>query len=191
PICIPFTLLLVSQGVIQNFSSYADVTTLEVAKQTIAMGPVASQEVIKELGTNGGGFFNANSAHPFENPPPVRHMIEMVLIFTIPGAIHCNYGCMARNQRLGWTIFAAIALIFVVGVSVAYYSEAQGNPVMRSMAVNQGAGNWEGKECRFGIANSALFATGTTATSCGEVNLLHYDFTAFGGVVTRVMIQLA
>src|SRR5262249_19928120 len=190
PICIPFTLLLVSQGVIQNFSSYADVTTLEGAKQTIAMGPVASQEVIKELGTNGGGFFNANSAHPFENTTPLSNMIEMLVIFSIPAAITYTYGRMARNQRQGWTIFAAMALIFVVGVSVAYYSEAQGNPVMRSMAVNQGAGNWEGKECRFGIANSALWATVTTNTSCGAVNSMHDSFTALGGLVPLANIQL-
>src|SRR5262245_2602839 len=190
PISIPVALLLVSQGVIQNFSSYIEVTTLEGAKQTLAMGPVASQEIIKELGTNGGGFFNANSAHPFESANPLTNLIEMLLIFSIPAALTYTYGRMARDQRQGWVLFAAMALIFVVGGSVAYYSEAQGNPVMRSMAVDQGAGNWEGKEMRFGIANSALFATVTTATSCGAVNSMHDSFTALGGLVPLANIQL-
>ena len=190
PISIPVALLLVSQGVIQNFSSYVDITTLEGAKQTIAMGPVASQEVIKELGTNGGGFFNANSAHPFESANPLTNLIEMLLIFSIPAALTYTYGRMAREQRQGWVLFGAMALIFMVGVSVAYYSEAQGNPIMRGMAVDQGAGNWEGKEMRFGIANSALFATVTTATSCGAVNSMHDSFTALGGLVPLANIQL-
>ena len=190
PISIPVALLLVSQGVIQNFSSYIEVTTLEGAKQTLAMGPVASQEIIKELGTNGGGFFNANSAHPFESPTPLTNLIEMLLIFSIPAALTYTYGRMARDQKQGWVLFAAMAFIFFVGVSVAYYSEAQGNPVMRGMAVDQGAGNWEGKEARFGIANSALFATVTTATSCGAVNSMHDSFTALGGLVPLANIQL-
>ena len=190
PISIPVALLLVSQGVIQNFSSYVDITTLEGAKQTIAMGPVASQEIIKELGTNGGGFFNANSAHPFESANPLTNLIEMLLIFSIPAALTYTYGRMAREQKQGWVLFGAMALIFMVGVSVAYYSEAQGNPIMRGMAVDQGAGNWEGKEMRFGIANSALFATVTTATSCGAVNSMHDSFTALGGLVPLANIQL-
>jgi len=190
PISIPVALVLVSQGVIQNFSSYVGVTTLEGAKQTMAMGPVASQEIIKELGTNGGGFFNANSAHPFESPTPLTNFIEMLLIFSIPAAMTYTYGRMARDQKQGWVLFAAMALIFVVGVWVAYYSEAQGNPLMRAMAVDQGAGNWEGKETRFGIANSALFATITTATSCGAVNSMHDSFTALGGLVPLANIQL-
>ena len=190
PISIPVALLLVSQGVIQNFSSYVDITTLEGAKQTIAMGPVASQEIIKELGTNGGGFFNANSAHPFESADPLTNLIEMLLIFSIPAALTYTYGRMAREQRQGWVLFGGMALIFMVGVSVAYYSEAQGNPIMRGMAVDQGAGNWEGKEMRFGIANSALFATVTTATSCGAVNSMHDSFTALGGLVPLANIQL-
>jgi len=190
PISIPVALLLVSQGVIQNFSSYVDITTLEGAKQTIAMGPVASQEIIKELGTNGGGFFNANSAHPFESANPLTNLIEMLLIFSIPAALTYTYGRMAREQKQGWVLFGAMALIFIVGVSVAYYSEAQGNPIMRGMAVDQGAGNWEGKEMRFGIANSALFATVTTATSCGAVNSMHDSFTALGGLVPLANIQL-
>ena len=190
PISIPVALLLVSQGVIQNFSSYVDITTLEGAKQTIAMGPVASQEIIKELGTNGGGFFNANSAHPFESANPLTNLIEMLLIFSIPAALTYTYGRMAREQRQGWVLFGAMALIFIVGVSVAYYSEAQGNPIMRGMTVDQGAGNWEGKEMRFGVANSALFATVTTATSCGAVNSMHDSFTALGGLVPLANIQL-
>jgi|SoiMethySBSTD1v2_1073268.scaffolds.fasta_scaffold208643_2 potassium-transporting ATPase potassium-binding subunit len=190
PVSIPIALLLVSQGVIQNFSSYVDITTLEGAKQTLAMGPVASQEIIKELGTNGGGFFNANSAHPFESATPLTNFIEMLLIFSIPAAITYTYGRMARDQKQGWVLFAAMTLIFVVGVWVAYSSEAQGNPLMRGMAVDQGAGNWEGKEMRFGIANSALFATVTTATSCGAVNSMHDSFTALGGLVPLANIQL-
>ena len=190
PISIPVALLLVSQGVIQNFSSYVDITTLEGAKQTIAMGPVASQEIIKEFGTNGGGFFNANSAHPFESANPLTNLIEMLLIFSIPAALTYTYGRMAREQKQGWVLFGAMALIFIVGVSVAYYSEAQGNPIMRGMTVDQGAGNWEGKEMRFGVANSALFATVTTATSCGAVNSMHDSFTALGGLVPLANIQL-
>jgi K+-transporting ATPase ATPase A chain len=190
PISIPVALVLVSQGVIQNFSSYAEITTLEGAKQTLALGPVASQEIIKELGTNGGGFFNANSAHPFESPSPLTNFIEMLLIFAIPAAMTYTYGRMARDQKQGWALFAAMALIFVVGVSVAYYSEAQGNPLVRGLAVDQGPGNWEGKEARFGIANSALFATVTTATSCGAVNSMHDSFTALGGLVPLANIQL-
>jgi len=190
PVSIPIALLLVSQGVIQNFSSYVDITTLEGAKQTLAMGPVASQEIIKELGTNGGGFFNANSAHPFESATPLTNFIEMLLIFSIPAAITYTYGRMARDPKQGWVLFGAMALIFIVGVSVAYRSEAQGNPLMRGMAVDQGAGNWEGKEMRFGIANSALFATVTTATSCGAVNSMHDSFTALGGLVPLANIQL-
>ena len=190
PISIPIALWLVSQGVIQNFSSYIEVTTLEGAKQILAMGPVASQEIIKELGTNGGGFFNANSAHPFENATPLTNLIEMLLIFSIPGALTYTYGRMARDQKQGWVLFGAMALVFLVGVSVAYHSEAQGNPIMRGMTVNQGAGNWEGKEMRFGIANSALFATVTTAASCGAVNAVHDSFTALGGLVPLANIQL-
>ena len=190
PICIPVTLLLVSQGVIQNFSSYVDVTTLEGAKQTIAMGPVASQEVIKEFGTNGGGFFNANSAHPFENPTPLTNMVEMLLIFAIPAALTYTYGRMARNQKQGWAIFGAMALMFFMGISVAYYYETTGNAALRGFPVDQAGGNWEGKECRFGIANSALWATVTTNTSCGAVNSMHDSFTALGGLVPLANIQL-
>lgn len=190
PICIPVALVLVSQGIIQNFAPYVDLTTLEGVKQTLAMGPVASQEVIKEFGTNGGGFFNVNSAHPFENSTPFTNFIEMVLIFAIPAALTYTYGRMARNQKEGWTIFAAMAVMFLVGVSVAYYAEAAGNPAIHSLAVDQAAGNLEGKEVRFGVANSVLWATITTNTSCGAVNSMHDSFTPLGGLVPLANIQL-
>lgn len=190
PICIPMALILVAQGVIQNFAPYVDLTTLEGTKQTLALGPVASQEVIKELGTNGGGFFNANSAHPFENPTPVTNFIELVLIFAIPAALTYTYGRMARDQKQGWAIFAAMAVMFLIGVSTAYYFEASGNPAIQNPAVDQTAGNMEGKESRFGIVNSALFATVTTNASCGAVNAMHDSFTPLGGLVPLVNIQL-
>jgi K+-transporting ATPase ATPase A chain len=190
PICIPVTLLLVSQGVIQNFASYVEVTTLEGVKQTIALGPVASQEVIKELGTNGGGFFNANSSHPFESATPLTNFIEMVLIFSIPGALTYTFGRMARDQRQGWAIFAAMAVLFFIGVTTAYRFESAGNPIMKGLAVAQPLGNMEGKEVRFGVANSALFATVTTDASCGAVNSMHDSFTSIGGMVPLVNIQL-
>jgi K+-transporting ATPase ATPase A chain len=190
PICVPIALLLVSQGVIQNFSSYVDITTLEGTKQTIAMGPVASQEVIKEFGTNGGGFFNANSAHPFENPTPLSDLVEMLLIFAIPAALTYTYGRMTRNQKQGWTLFAAMGLMFLAGISVAYHYETTGNAALRGLAVDQTGGNWEGKESRFGIVNSALWATVTTNTSCGAVNSMHDSFTALGGLVPLANIQL-
>src|SRR5262249_1834027 len=183
PICIPFTLLLVSQGVIQNFSSYADVSTLEGGKQTIAMGPVASQEVIKELGTNGGGFFNANSAHPFENPTPLTNFIEMALIFCIPAALTYTYGRMAGDHKQRWTLFGAMAALFIMGIVVCYWSEAKGNPILGNLPVAQDIGNMEGKEVRFGVSASTLFATVTTDTSCGAVNSMHDSYTALGGLV--------
>jgi K+-transporting ATPase ATPase A chain len=190
PISIPIALLLVSQGVIQNFSSYVEITTLEGVKQTLAMGPVASQEVIKELGTNGGGFFNTNSAHPFESPTPLTNLIEMLLIFAIPASITYTFGRMARDQKQGWALFTAMGVLFFVGVTTAYRFEAAGNPIMNGMAVNQALGNMEGKEVRFGIANSALFATVTTDASCGAVNAMHDSFTSIGGLVPLVNMQL-
>ncbi len=190
PISIVFGLLLISLGVIQNFRPYVEATTLEGAKQTIAMGPVASQEVIKELGTNGGGFFNANSAHPFESPTPLTNFIEMFLIFSIGAALTYTFGRMARDQRQGWALFTAMGVLFLVGVTVAYHYEAGGNPVMQGLAVDQGLGNMEGKEVRFGIANSALFATVTTDASCGAVNSMHDSYTPLGGLVPLVNIQL-
>jgi len=190
PICIPVGLLLVALGLIQNFAPYVEVTTLEGVKQVLAMGPVASQEVIKQLGTNGGGFFNANSAHPFENPTPLTNFIAMVLIFVIPAGLTYTFGRMARDQKQGWTLFAAMAVLFLAGVSVAYYAEAGGNPVANGLAIDQSGGNMEGKEVRFGIANSALFATVTTDASCGAVNAMHDSFTPLGGLVPLVNIAL-
>jgi len=190
PICVPLALLLVAGGVIQNFAPYVQLTTLEGGRQTLAMGPVASQEVIKELGTNGGGFFNANSAHPFENPTPLTNFIEMVLIFAMPAALTYTFGRMARDQKQGWTLFAAMAVLFLLGVSVAYHAEASGPLVVQGLAVDPTAGNMEGKEVRFGIASSTLFATITTDASCGAVNSMHDSFTPLGGLVPLVNIQL-
>jgi potassium-transporting ATPase potassium-binding subunit len=190
PLSIVFALLLASQGVIQNFAPYTEVTTLEGAKQVIAMGPVASQEAIKELGTNGGGFFNANSAHPFENPSPLTNFIEMFLIFMIPAGLTYTFGRMARDQRQGWALFGAMALLFALGVGAAYWAESGDNPALRGLGVESGAGNMEGKEVRFGITNSALFATVTTDASCGAVNSMHDSFTPLGGLVPLFNIQL-
>jgi K+-transporting ATPase ATPase A chain len=190
PISIVGALVLVSQGVIQSFSAYREVTTLEGATQVLAMGPVASQEIIKELGTNGGGFFNANSAHPFENPTPLTNFLELLLIFAIPAALTYTYGRMAGDTRQGWAIFAAMAALFFAGVTTAYWAEAQGNPALAAVAVDQGAGNLEGKEVRFGVAASALFATVTTDASCGAVNSMHDSYTPLGGLVPLVNIQL-
>ena len=167
-----------------------EVTTLEGAKQMIAMGPVASQEAIKELGTNGGGFFNANSAHPFENPTPLTNFLEMFLIFAIPAALTYTFGRMARNQRQGWALFGAMAFLFFVGVAVAYCAEASANPRSPGCPSTRASGNMEGKEVRFGVANSALFATVTTDASCGAVNAMHDSFTPLGGLVPLVNIKL-
>ena len=190
PLSLIFMLLLVSQGVIQNLSGYQEVTTLEGLKQMLSMGPVASQEAIKELGTNGGGFFNANSAHPFESPTPITNFIEMVLIFMIPAALTYTYGRMARDQKQGWALFGAMGVLFFVGVATCYWAEAHPNAAMHDLAITQSAGNLEGKETRFGITNSALFATVTTDASCGAVNSMHDSFTPLGGLVPLVNIQL-
>jgi K+-transporting ATPase ATPase A chain len=189
PACLLLVLVLVSQGVIQNFAAYKEVTTIEGAKQVIAMGPVASQEVIKELGTNGGGFFNANSAHPFENPTPLTNLIEMLLIFSIPAALCYTFGKMARDTRQGWAILAAMVVLFAGGVTTAYLAESTPNAALAGQHVTV-AGNLEGKEVRFGIANSALFATATTDTSCGAVNSMHDSMNPIGGLVPLVNIQL-
>lgn len=190
PVCLLVSLVLVSQGVIQNFSPSLEVTTLEGGKQTLALGPVASQEAIKMFGTNGGGFFNANSAHPFENPTPFSNFIAMVLIFAIPAALTYTYGRMARDQRQGWVLFSAMTVLFVVGVTVAYWAESAGNPVLQGFPLAHPAGNLEGKEVRFGVVTSALFATITTAASCGAVNAMHDSFTPLGGLVLLANIQL-
>jgi K+-transporting ATPase ATPase A chain len=190
PLSLVLALVFVSQGMIQNFAPYQEVTTLEGAKQVIAMGPVASQEVIKQLGTNGGGFFNANAAHPFENPNALTNLLSLLLIFLIPGALTYTFGRMAGDQRQGWALFAAMSLLFLVGVGVAYWAEAQGNPAMAGLPVTQPAGNMEGKEARFGVASSALYATVTTDASCGAVNSMHDSFTPLGGLVPLFNIQL-
>jgi len=190
PLSIAASLLLVSQGVIQNFDPYREVSTLEGTKQVVALGPVASQEAIKELGTNGGGFFNANSAHPFENPTPFSNFVELVLIFAIPAALTYTYGRMARSQRQGWAILAAMGLLFLLGVTAAYSAESQPNPALLGLGVSQPSGNLEGKETRFGVAGSTLFATVTTDASCGAVNSMHDSFNPLGGLVPLVNIQL-
>jgi K+-transporting ATPase ATPase A chain len=190
PVSLVVGLVLVSQGVPQTISAYRELSTLEGAKQVVALGPVASQEVIKMFGTNGGGFFNANSAHPFENPTPLVNFIQMVLIFAIPAGLTYTYGRMARDTRQGWALFAAMAALWLAGVTVAYHAEAQANPALASLAVDHGPGNMEGKEVRFGVANSALFATVTTDASCGAVNAMHDSFTPLGGLVPLVNMQL-
>jgi potassium-transporting ATPase potassium-binding subunit len=190
PLSVVVALVLVSQGVIQNLDGYREVTTLEGAKQLVALGPVASQEAIKELGTNGGGFFNANSAHPFENPTPFTNFLEMVLIFAIPAALTYTYGRMARSQRQGWAILAAMGLLFLAGVTTVYWAESHPNPALSGLAVSQVCGNMEGKEVRFGVASSALFATVTTDASCGAINSWHDSFTPLGGLVPLVNIEL-
>jgi K+-transporting ATPase ATPase A chain len=190
PVSAVFAVLLVSQGVIQNLAPSRTLTTVEGPPQTLAMGPVASQEAIKELGTNGGGFFNANSAHPFENPTPLTNGIEMVLIFLIPAGLTSTFGRMARNPRQGWTLFAAMSVLFALAVAGAYAAEAAGNPGLARLPVNQSAGNMEGKEVRFGVSASALFATVTTDASCGAVNAMHDSFTPLGGLVPLFNIEL-
>ncbi len=190
PACTVLALIFVSQGVIQNFAPYLDVATLEGALQPMAMGPVASQEVIKMLGTNGGGFFNANSAHPFENPTAFINLLQMLCIFAIPAALTYAYGRMARDQREGWIIFWSMAVLFLAGTTTAYWAESHANPALSGLAIEQSVGNMEGKEVRFGIAGSALFATVTTDASCGAVNSMHDSFTPLGGLVPLVNIEL-
>src|SRR5580692_9175229 len=189
PISIVGGLLFVSQGVIQNLHPYTTVATVEGAKQVIAQGPVASQEVIKQLGTNGGGFFNANSSHPFENPTPFSNLEQMFLISLIPAALTYTFGKMVGDTRQGWAIFAAFSVMFLIGVFVCYHFEQAGNPILAKQGLQtaasagQSGGNMEGKETRFGIANSALFATVTTDASCGAVNSMHDSYTPIGGLV--------
>src|SRR5882762_4312557 len=221
PFCIVGALALVSQGVVQNLKPYDTVKLIEpqhvpkvdasgkpvvssdgkpvmetVTEQTIAQGPVASQEIIKEWGTNGGGFFNANSAHPFENPTPLSNFIEMFAIFAISAGLTYTLGNMTGSRRHGWAVWAAMAFLFLAGVTTAYWSEARGNPMLASAGADQTAtetspgGNMEGKEVRFGIANSALFATVTTDASCGAINGWHDSFTPLGGMVPLVNIML-
>jgi K+-transporting ATPase ATPase A chain len=211
PGCLIYALLLVSQGVVQNFRPYdqaklaqpqtvtttgtdGKATTQTITMQSIAQGPVASQEAIKMLGTNGGGFFNANSAHPFENPTPLSNLMQMFSIFCIPAAFTVTLGRMTRAPKHGWAVFAAMAALFFIGVFVAYYAEAQPNPLLHSVnqhvTAGQAGGNMEGKEIRFGVTNSALFATVTTDASCGAVNSTHDSFMPLGGLVPLVNIML-
>jgi K+-transporting ATPase ATPase A chain len=190
PLSVIMALVLVTQGVLLNFSPYVELTTLEGAKQTLAMGPTASQIAIKQLGTNGGGFFNVNSAHPFEGGTPLGNFIQAVAILAIPAAQTYMYGRMARDQKQGWTLFGAMAVIFFVGVTTAYYFETRGNATMQGLSVDQTAGNMEGKEVRYGVASSVAWATATTAASNGSVNSMHDSYTALGGLVPLVNIQL-
>jgi K+-transporting ATPase ATPase A chain len=196
PACVVLSLLFVQQGMIQNFKPYLDVVTLEGGKQTIAMGPVASQEIIKQLGTNGGGFFNANAAHPFENPTPWTNFWSMYTIFMIPSGLTYLLGRMVKSQKHGWAVWAAMFVLFFGGVTTAYWAESRGNPIHLTLGIDphtspaQPGGNMEGKEVRFGIANSALYATVTTDASCGAVNAMHDSFTPLGGLVPLVNIQL-
>ena len=211
PVCIIGSLVFVSQGVVQNLKPYTTIELVEpqtieltgadgkkstqvIRQQVIAQGPAASQEVIKEFGTNGGGFFNVNSAHPFENPTPVSNFFQLVLIFAIPSALTCTLGHMTGAPRHGWAVWSAMALLFLMGVTTAYWSEARGNPLLTGtderVTTMQSGGNMEGKEVRFGIANSALFATMTTDTSCGAVNSMHDSFTPIGGMVPLINIML-
>jgi len=190
PFSIVMALVLVWQGVLQNFSSYVELTTLEGAKQILAMGPAASQVAIKQLGTNGGGFFNVNSAHPFEGGTPLANFIEMLAILAIPAAQVYMYGLMARDTKQGWALLGAMAVLFFMGVGTAYYFEAKPNPVMQHLAVDQTAGNMEGKEVRYGIANSVTWATATTDASNGSVNSMHDSYNSLAGLVPLVNIQL-
>ena len=194
PICLVVGPVLIGQGVIQNFHPYTAVTTLQHGSQSLAQGPVASQEVIKELGTNGGGFFNANSSHPFENPTPFSNFIEIELIFLIPAAFTVTLGKITGSSGHGWAVFAAMAFLFAAGYALCYWAEAQPHPLLhgvdqRTTLVNSG-GNMEGKEVRLGISQSALFATITTDTSCGAINAVHDSFTPLGGMVLLVNIML-
>src|SRR5689334_683020 len=196
PISVVVALVLVWQGVPQNLNAYTEAATLEGAKQVIAQGPVASQEIIKELGTNGGGFFNANSSHPFENPNPLTNLIELGAIFSIGAALTNVLGRMVKDERQGWAIFTAMGILFLAGVTTAYWSEAQGNPAVVALNVDtapgalQTGGNMEGKEVRFGPALSALWATVTTDTSCGAVNSMHDSYLPIGGMIPLINMQL-
>ncbi len=189
PLSFVAALFLVSQGVLQSLAPYHQVSTLEGAKQTLAFGPVASHEAIKLLGTKGGGFFNANSAHPFENPTPLTNLVQLLLIFALPAGLTYTYGKMTGDTKQGWALFAAMSVLFFAGAAVSYAAESQPNPALAPASVAQ-VGNLEGKETRFGVAASALFATVTTDASCGAVNAMHDSFTPLGGLVPLVNMQL-
>src|SRR5579862_5152859 len=188
PICIPFALFLVWQGIPQTLGAYVDATTLEGAKQSIAVGPVASQIAIKMLGTNGGGFFNANAAHPFENPTALSNYVQIISIFALGAALTNVFGRMVGNSRQGWALLAAMGVLFLAGVAVTYCAEAASTHTFNALGLS--GGNMEGKEVRFGIVASALFAVITTAASCGAVNAMHDSFTALGGMIPLINIEL-
>jgi potassium-transporting ATPase potassium-binding subunit len=188
PICVVYTLFLIWQGMPQTLGAYVDATTLEGAKQTIAVGPVASQVAIKMLGTNGGGFFNANAAHPFENPTALSNFVQMISIFALGAALTNVFGRMVGNQRQGWAILGIMGVLFIAGVTVAYWAEAGGTTALDALGLT--GGNMEGKEVRFGIVASSLFAVITTAASCGAVNAMHDSFTALGGMIPLINMQL-
>ncbi len=188
PLCVIYALFLVWQGIPQTLGPYVEATTLEGAKQTIAVGPVASQVAIKMLGTNGGGFFNANAAHPFENPTALSNFVQMISIFVLGAALTNVFGRMVGDQRQGWAIFAAMSVLFLAGVVVTYWAEASGTTGLNALGLT--GGNMEGKEVRFGIVGSALFAVITTAASCGAVNAMHDSFTALGGMIPLINMQL-
>src|ERR1700744_3874179 len=188
PVCVVAALFLVWQGMPQTLGAYVEATTLEGAKQTIAIGPVASQVAIKMLGTNGGGFFNANAAHPFENPTALSNFVQMLSIFAIGAALTNVFGRMVGNQKQGWAILAVMGVLFVAGVAVTYWAEANGTATLQALGLT--GGNMEGKEVRFGIVASRLFAVVTTAASCGAVNAMHDSFTALGGMIPLINMQL-
>ncbi|HTM95850.1 MAG TPA: potassium-transporting ATPase subunit KdpA [Croceibacterium sp.] len=188
PVCAVCAIAFIASGVPQTFVSSVDATTMEGARQTIVMGPVASQEAIKMLGTNGGGFFNANSAHPFENPTAFTNLLEMLLILTLGVGLTWCFGKAVGNTRQGWAILAAMMVLFLAGVTIVYWQEAAGNPILHQLGVP--GGNMEGKEVRFGIAASSLFAVVTTVASCGAVNAMHDSFTALGGMIPMFNMQL-
>ena len=188
PICIPYALFLVWQGIPQTLGPYVDATTLEGAKQSIAVGPVASQIAIKMLGTNGGGFFNANAAHPFENPTALANYVQIISIFALGAALTNVFGRMVGNQKQGWAVLAVMGVLFIAGVIACYAAEAHGNDALNALGLT--GGNMEGKETRFGIVASSLFAVITTDASCGAVNAMHNSFTALGGMIPLINIQL-
>jgi K+-transporting ATPase ATPase A chain len=190
PICIVYALFLVWQGMPQTFAGGVDATTVEGASQHLALGPVASQVAMKMLGTNGGGFFNANAAHPFENPTALSNFVQMVSIFSIGAALTNVLGRMVGDERQGWAILAAMGVLFIAGVAVCYWAETQANPALVAGGLDPSGGNMEGKEVRFGLANSALFATVTTAASCGAVNSMHSSFMALGGMIPLFNMEL-
>jgi K+-transporting ATPase ATPase A chain len=193
PVCLLYAVFLVSQGMIQNFQPYVTAELVEpgtVKTQTIVQGPMASQVAIKMLGTNGGGYVNANAAHPYENPTPLSNFLQILSIFLIPSGLTYYLGRMVKNQRHGWSVWGAMAVLFLAGVLLCWWAESAGNPRLHALGVNPAGGNMEGKEVRFGIFNSALFATVTTDASCGAVNSMHDSFTPLGGLVPLINMQL-